>query len=197
MEASPPDPVLVEAARGGDRGAFDALVRRHFRRVYALAFRLTGNHEDAEDLAQECFVRAYHALAWFRGDAGFATWLARIAVHLARDRRRRAGRRPAMLAFESAGEAARGLPDGSGPRRGSPEGTASRRELSVALAEAVRRLPGPLSEALVLRLFEGLDYDEVAAITGVRPGTVRTQVMKARKLLLRWLGPLLDRSVRP
>ena len=188
MQDPAPDTTLVEAARGGDRAAFDELVRRHFSPVYALSFRLIGNHEDAEDMAQDCFVRAFGALAYYRGDASFSTWIARISVHLARDRRRHAGRRPGIVGLES-------IPgEPPGPR--SPEGDASRRELSAALAKAMRRLPGPLSEALALRLFEGLDYDEVAELTGVRPGTVRTQVMKARRMLLRWLGPLFERSAR-
>lgn len=182
---------LIDAARRGDRSAFDDLVRRHFRKVYAIAFRLAGNHEDAEDLAQECFVRAHGALELYRAEAAFTTWLSRIVVHLARDRRRYVSRRPRTVDVE-------GLGDARTPETNvRPEREASRRELIAFVDDALRSLPPALSDALVLRVLQGLEYDEVAAITGVRPGTVRTQVMKARKLLVSRLAPWIERRVEP
>ena len=181
----------VERCLAGDRDAFDLLVRREFPRLYALLFRLTGNHEDAEDMTQESFIKAYQSLAYYRGEASFFTWIARIGIHLAHDRSRRAGRELPQLDFEDLDKAAiSGLEN-------LPEQAASRQELALALAEGLRRLPKSLHTATVLRLLEGRDYQEVAQLTGLRSGTVRKQVMRSRKLLLEWLAPWLKRSPRP
>lgn len=182
MSAGPADDVLVVRARDGERAAFDELVRRHFARVYALLFRLVGNHEDAEDLAQECFVRAWSALPRVRDTSGLAAWFARIAIHLAHDLHRVRGRRgPLAPALEPA---AAPTPE--------PSEAMSDREVLRRLNEAIERLPWRLRVALTLRVFEGLDYDEIARTSGVTTTTARTHVMKARRLLARWLGPLLE-----
>src|SRR5262245_16279230 len=88
---------LIARAKRGDREAFDVIARRHLPRVYGLLKRVVGNHEDAEDLAQETLVRAFFALKWFREDSLFTTWLYRIAVHLGRDLHRSQGRRPPAM----------------------------------------------------------------------------------------------------
>jgi RNA polymerase sigma-70 factor (ECF subfamily) len=149
--------------------------------VYSVLFRLLGNHEDAEDLAQEAFVKAQRGLAWFRGEAAFSTWVYRIGVHLARDRFRAAARRPPELRFPEEAPAA----------RGEPGEELDRRELGRAVQAAIDRLPERLRTPFVLRALEGLDYADVAAATGVTPATARTQVMQARRILARWLGPFL------
>lgn len=179
---------LVERAQGGDRGAFDRIVRARFGQVYGILFRLVGNHEDAEDLAQECFVRAYQSLRFYRGEGSLGGWLARIAVHLAHDHARRGGRTGEVV----------GLPPALEPSGGEldPGQELSRKELANRLAQSVERLPRPLRVALMLRVLEGMEYEDVAQATGMRPGTVRTQVMKARRLLMRWMGPWLERSVK-
>lgn len=184
LSEGPDEKSLIERARGADRDAFDQLVRLHYSRVHALAFRLLGNPEDAEDLAQECFVRAHRGLGVFRGEASFASWLRQIVVHLARDRYRRQGRRPDSQPLTEA----IGLASAGGPAQ-----EASQRELSRLLSEAVSRLPEPLRIALVLRTLEGLSYEEISKACGVTPATVRTQVMKARRALLRTLGPHMER----
>jgi len=178
---------LIERAIRGEGQAFDQLVRDHYGRVHATAFRLLGNHEDAEDLAQECFVRAHKGLESYRGDAGFSSWLRRILVHLARDRYRQRGRRPDTQS----------LSETLGPvvdRRSThePVHELKQRELSLLLAEAVGRLPDHLRVALVLRTREGLSYAEIADSSGVTPATARTQVMKARRALMRSLEPYLE-----
>ncbi|MEW6073538.1 MAG: RNA polymerase sigma factor [Planctomycetota bacterium] len=178
---------LVARARGGEPAAFDALVRAHYARIRSTAFHLLGNPEDAEDLAQECFVRAHGALRWYRGEAGLFAWLRTILVHLARDRFRRERRRPAPGPLSGAAEPA--------VDRG-PLVEAGARELVQLVAEGLRRLPDPLRIAFVLRALDGLDYEEVARATGVRPATARTQVMKARRALERFLGPYLAEGER-
>lgn len=176
------DATLVERARAGDREAFDALVRRHLPAVYRMLHRRIGNHEDAEDLAQECFVRAWGALAFYRADAPFGAWLFRVALHLAHDQRRSHARRGAREeAF------ARSRPT----HARAPGEELGRRELGGHVREALGRLPRRLRDALVLRVFEGLEYDDVARATGVTPATARTHVHQARKRLLRWLEPWL------
>lgn len=187
----PPDPMrdtageadLIQRARAGDRGAFDDLVRLHFHRVHALLHRMLDSREDAEDLAQETFVRAYRALPEFRGDATLATWLQRIAVHLALAHRRRRGRRTPTGTMGDDVEQPLGV---------EPADAQARGELVTAVSGALGRLPEKLRAAIVLRALEKREYDELAEILGVRPATARTHVMQARKLLVRWLGPWLD-----
>lgn len=177
------DPERLELARAGDRDAFDGLIREHFRAIYSLLFRAVGNHEDAEDLAQECFVRAWSSLHFYRGDTPFLGWLRRIATHLARDHHRRRGRRGVP----------QGLDDSVEPSGGSSEPVEAlgQRELVAGLGRAIERLPDSLRSALVLRVLEGLEYRDVADAAGVNEGTARTQVMKARRMLMRWLRPWL------
>jgi RNA polymerase sigma-70 factor (ECF subfamily) len=168
----------IERARGGDREAFDALVRAHYERIYACAFRLIGNHEDAEDLAQECFVKAHAALSLFGGRSRLSVWLRSILVHLVRDRLRARDRRPGLASLQD------DLQVSATPE---PAAELGRKELGVHLGEAMRALPDHLRIPLVLRALEGLDYDEISASTGVTAATARTQVMRARKALRRLL----------
>ena len=170
----------IARARAGERGAQEELLRAHYARVHATAFRLVGNPEDAEDLAQECFVRAFRSLAFYRADGSFAGWLRRILVHLAQDHFRSHGKRPEPAPLP--GEL-------SGGRE--PHGLAEGRELGRVLADALQALAAPLRIALLLRTREGLEYAEIGGMTGVTPETARTRVMKARKLLLRMLAPYL------
>ena len=173
------DRVRIEAARAGDRAAQEELLRTHYARVHATAFRLVGNPEDAEDLAQECFVRAFRSLAFYRADGSFAGWLRRILVHLAQDHYR-GQKRPEMAALSE---------DLRGGRE--PHGLVEGRELGRVLADALQALAAPLRIALLLRTREGLEYVEIGSMTGVTPETARTRVMKARKSLLRLLAPYL------
>lgn len=175
------EPQRIERARAGDQAALEGLLRHHYPRIHALAFRLLGNPEDAEDLAQECFVRAFRSLAHYRGEGSFAGWLRRILVHLAQDRYRSQGQRPEPMALTS--EHAGG---------GDPHTQLEGRELRLTVADAVQSLAVPLRTALLLRTREGLGYEEIAALTGVTAETVRTRVMKARKVLLRLVGPYLS-----
>ena len=180
------DAARIAAARGGDRSAQEELLRAHYLGVHALAFRLVGNPEDAEDLAQECFVRAFRSLALYRGAGSFAGWLRRIVVHLAQDRYRSQGQRAQTVS----------LPEElTGGRE--PAGVLETRELRVTLADALEALSASLRVALLLRTREGLEYDAIAVLTGVTPETARTRVMKARKHLLRLLAPYLAGRAAP
>jgi len=173
--------VLIDRARRGERTAFDELVRGFYARIYGTAFHLVRNHEDAEDLAQECFVRAHGGLARYRGEGSFLGWLRRILLHLVRDRIRQRQSRPrssVLVETESA--------------RTSPIQELSSREVGRRVAAAVEALPENLRITLLLRTQEGWSYDELASATGVTPQTARTRVMKARKELRRTLSHLLE-----
>jgi RNA polymerase sigma-70 factor (ECF subfamily) len=175
---------LVRRARAGDREAFDGLVRLHFGRVYALLFRMLQNHEDAEDLAQESFVRAWRALPSYREEAAFATWVGRIGIHLAAEHHRRRGR---SLRLDA--DVDEDLWPSAAAETGAESGNS---ELVAALSRALDRLPARLRAAIVLRTLEERDYSDIGRLLGVRPGTARTHVMQARKLLVRWLVPWID-----
>jgi len=175
----------LRAAQAGNRAAFDQLVRGSFAAIYSRIFHLIGNHEDAEDLTQDCFVRAYRALGTYRGDAPFLAWLSRIALYRTRDFQR-SQRQPSVELERAVGAA---LPAWRGPAE-----EASRGELSTRVAAAIEALPTRLREAFCLRVLEGLDYGDVAQIVGLRSATVRTQVMKARRELARTLAPYLERK---
>jgi RNA polymerase sigma-70 factor (ECF subfamily) len=177
------EPELVAAARAGERGAQGELLRRYYASIHATAFRLLGNPEDAEDLAQECFVRAFRSLAFYRGTGSFEGWLRRIVVHLAQDRFRSRGPRPVAVGLSEALAA-----------RGEPHHALEGRELRIVLADALESLPADLRLALILRTREELEYEAIAAQTDVTPETARTRVMKARRMLLRWLAPYLGES---
>jgi RNA polymerase sigma-70 factor (ECF subfamily) len=173
----------IARARAGERCPQEELLRAHYARVHALAFRLLGNPEDAEDLAQECFVRAFRSLAFYRAEGSFAGWLRRILVHLAQDHYRAHAKRtePAPLPAELYGGR-------------EPHGLVEGRELRRILADALQTLSPSLRVALLLRTREELEYAEIALLTGVTAETARTRVMKARRLLLRLLAPYLGRD---
>jgi len=179
MSAATQESVLIARAREGDRQAYGELVELYFTRVYSILHRTTGNHEDAEDLAQETFVRAWAALGRFREESSFSTWITRIALHLSTDHLRARASRPSS-ALE--------LHEPAQTEAHSAAAQSSEAELAAAVAQALECLPPRLRLALVLRVLEGREYSEVAELTGVRPATARTQVMQARALLARALA---------
>jgi RNA polymerase sigma-70 factor (ECF subfamily) len=173
------DPVLIARARHGDLDAFDALVRVHQDRVYHLAYRVTGNHEDAADAAQDAFVRAYQALPRFRGDAAFSTWLHRIATNAALDLiRRRPAHAPVDLSLADRGP-------------GGPEHEADRRETGRRVHAALAQIPAEFRVAVVLRDLQGFDYEEIARILAVPVGTVRSRISRGREALRTRLSDLV------
>jgi len=167
--------VLVAAARDGDGDAFELLVRRHQGAVYGLALRMLGSEADAQDAAQDTFVQAWRALARFRGDSAFSTWLYRIVTN--RCLNILARRRPADA-----------LSDDHADRRDDPAEIAVGRERMHAVAAAVLRLGREQRAALVLREFQGLSYDEIAAVLGITVAAVKGRIHRARLLLVEELG---------
>ena len=170
----------VAAARAGDRDAYGRLVRLHFGGVYGLLVRLVGSPEDAEDLSQETFVRAWKALDSLRPNSAMRPWLTRIAVHLFYDYLRRRGRGAAVVELDPLLHEPEGRED-------QPFSALQGRETQAALAAALERLPERQQVAVVLRVIEGREYDEAAEIMGLKAATVRTLVYQGRRLLMRLL----------
>lgn len=182
------DNVLVLKAQAGDREAFGQLVTRYMRRAYYAALGLTGSHEDAMDLSQEAFIRAFRARASLDPDRPFYPWLyqivRRLCFNLARDRRTRRRRLE---------EATPWLRDQAGARAAvsDPGRSAERAELRGRLEAAIEALPEREREVLVLKEFEGLRYREIADLLGIPIGTVMSRLYTARRNLAEHLGDVL------
>jgi len=171
------DREAILACQRGDRGAFDRLVERHQREIYRLCFRYVNNHEDASDLAQDSFLKAYRAIGRFRGDSAFATWLYRIAVNT-------------CLNFRSAKrmvqeELSESLADPAAP----VVQTMEEREQARRIREAVTRLPDRQRATLILKIYHELTHEEVAGILGSSVGTVKANLFHALGNLRKMLGP--------
>jgi RNA polymerase sigma-70 factor, ECF subfamily len=181
-----PDRTLVERAAAGDDDAFGELVGRHQVGVFNLARALTGADEDAEDVAQETFVRVFRGLGRFRGESAFRTWLYRIAVNVARSHGRRRGARQAV--WQPLPEAG---PEPADSGAADPEADAIRRQ---AIDAALGALADDMRAAVLLRDVEGLEYAEIAAALGVPIGTVESRIFRGRQRLRELLRPLLGRN---
>jgi RNA polymerase sigma-70 factor (ECF subfamily) len=161
------DREAVEACRRGDRDAFDRLVERYQRDVYRLCYRYLNNHEDANDAAQEAFLRAYRAIGSFRGESAFSTWLYRIAVNSCLNFR--AARKPA----------ADELPDALADPRPGAQARVEWDERSRRVREAVSRLPDRQRATVILKVYHDLTHEEVAGILGATVGTVKANLFHA------------------
>ena len=167
----------ILAAQNGDRSAFDRLVERHQRDIYRLCYRYVNNHEDASDLAQDSFLKAYRAIARFRGDSAFSTWLYRIAVNTCLNFR--AARRMVQE------ELSESLADPKAP----VVQTMEEREQARRVREAVTRLPDRQRATLILKIYHELTHEEVAGILGSSVGTVKANLFHALGNLRKMLGP--------
>lgn len=182
VEEAPVDPdrELVERWQTGDPVAFSQLVRRHQRRVFGLLLRMLGSADEAEDVAQETFLNLHRHGHRFRSEARFSTFVYRVAVNAALNRRRTLGRRRArMQALERRQAAGDDLPDAPA----SPEDTADAARVRVHVQDAILTLPPKLRAPLVLYDIEGLAYAEVADVLRVAEGTVKSRIHRARQAL--------------
>ncbi|MGB6555464.1 MAG: sigma-70 family RNA polymerase sigma factor [Candidatus Binataceae bacterium] len=169
---------LIERARKGDKEAFGVLVERYQRRVANVALSVVHNQDDAIELAQETFVRAYENLSKFESRSSFSTWLYRIAANLAIDFWRREGRH-VVLRGEDAENEIRRLPSNTG----DSFKTASRKELSARLTAALEELTPEHRTVILLREVEGLSYDEISEALNCPRGTVMSRLHYARNRL--------------
>ena len=182
---APSDEELVAAFQSGDIAAFDQLVRRWDRKIQGVIYRLVGNHEEARDLGQEAFLKAYRALGTFKKEARFSSWLYQIALNATRDRLRRRRRRR-DLSLEDLGEGAEASLRDGGP---SALELVESSDLSRAVAEAMATLPDEQREVVILKEYEGLTFPEIADALDVPLSTVKTR-------LYRGLGQLRVRLER-
>jgi RNA polymerase sigma-70 factor (ECF subfamily) len=185
------DQQLVERVQAGDKTAFDLLVRKYQHRVLKLVSRFVSDAAEAEDVAQEAFIKAYRALASFRGDSAFYTWLYRIAINTAKNALVSNRRRPVDFDLdlqdpEQYDRHAR-LKEGD-----TPEGVLLTEEIRTVVEKAMEQLPEDLRTAIVLRELEGLSYEEIAEAMDCPVGTVRSRIFRAREAIDKKLKPLLD-----
>ena len=171
MRMETPDETLASAAAAGDRAAFSALLARHYDRVFGLACRLTGRRADAEDLAQDICVALPGKLASWRREARFTTWLYRVTVNAAHDRRRRQSARERASVGWGDWEIAR------------QEAIAEDAAAQDWLAQAMRCLPDELRDTVALTLGEDLSQAEAAEILGLSPGTVAWRMSEVKRRL--------------
>jgi RNA polymerase sigma-70 factor (ECF subfamily) len=178
---APSDEELIAKVLGGDEKAYTVLVERHSDLVYAIVSRIVLNEADAADVAQEAFVRAYHALPRFRGDSKFSSWLYRIAVnrsltHLKRAKRRAAAVDPETGAREEVAASLASCDDG-------PDEAVLREERRAIVRAAVADLPPNYRAVVTLFYLEERSYRDVAEILGIPMGTLKTHLHRARALL--------------
>ncbi|MEK6530554.1 MAG: sigma-70 family RNA polymerase sigma factor [candidate division NC10 bacterium] len=186
---SPDDGELIERCRAGDLSAFEPLVEKYRQRVWRLAYQILRDREEAWDVAQEAFVRAYQSLPAFRRQSAFYTWMFRIVVNLATDRQRQRGARARALGGEPVPEEEweRSVPDPTA----DPAGLAARAEQREMIRRALDSLPLHYRTIIMLSDVEGLTYREIAEVLKIPLGTVMSRLHNARKRLRGLLGPLL------
>jgi RNA polymerase sigma-70 factor, ECF subfamily len=182
---APDETFLLARARQGELSAFEEVVRRYQRRVYATALRIVRSHDVADDVAQEAFVKAWRALDRFDTGRPFGPWVCRIAANLAVNHVRSPRARE------------EGLPDGhleTPAGAADPLGQVLEQEAARVLDEAVAALPVEQRAVFVLRAVEEMSYDEIAEALGLQPGTVMSRLFRARERLARALRPYLGRA---
>ena len=182
------DSDLVKGFMSGSESDFDELVRKYSVHMYNVAFGLLGSREDAEEVVQDGFVKAYNNLKTFRGDSSFSTWLYRIVVNLARNkyhwnRRRGAGQNISISEIKSWEEEGQtkdlDVPDASS----APDKAIESSEEDERIMNAINELPEVLKEVIVLRHIKDMSYDEISGITGANIGTVKSRISRARETL--------------
>ena len=192
MSADTSDLSLVRRVQRGDKGAFDLLVRKYQHKVVKLVMRYMRDPADAEDVAQEAFIKAYRALPQFRGDSAFYTWLYRIAINTAKNAIVSRDRSPVEYDLDLQN------PEDSYDVHGrladaeTPEGLLLTEEIRTIVNRAIEALPEDLRTAIVLRELEGLSYEEIASAMECPVGTVRSRIFRAREAIDRKLAEVFE-----
>ncbi|WP_293009882.1 MULTISPECIES: RNA polymerase sigma factor [unclassified Oscillibacter] len=176
-----PEQQLVKDARAGDADAFETLVLRYEKRVYALALRMCGNPADAQEAAQEALLSAWQSLPFFRGESSFSTWLYRLTSNASVDLLRREKRQRAVSLDD--GELSLNIPDD----RLTPHEEAEQSELREAIHSGLKTLPDDYRAVLVLRELHQLSYQEISSALDVDLGTVKSRINRGRKRLCEFL----------
>lgn len=192
LGADESDLALVRRVQRGDKGAFDLLVLKYQHKVVKLVMRYVRSPAEAEDIAQEAFIKAYRALPQFRGDSAFYTWLYRISINTAKNAIASRERSPIEYDLdlqdgESSWEAQSRLRDPD-----TPEGLVLTEEIRQTVNSAIDQLPEDLRTAIVLRELEGLSYEEIASAMECPVGTVRSRIFRAREAIDRRLRVVFE-----
>lgn len=183
--------------QGGESDCFDVLVDRYKVRLFNYLFRLVGDRDEAEEVAQEAFVRAYIHAGKYKTIARFSTWLYTIATNLVRNRMRSKSRKPRIYSlwgrsrFDGEEEQQIDILD---PGR-SPEDEMNDRELSDVITNSIKRIPQKYRECFVLREINQLSYEEIAAVTELKLGTVRSRINRARSHFRQIVEPILEKGI--
>ena len=184
------DQQLVDRVLSGNKNAFDMLVLRYQHRVAALIGRFIHDTQEAEDVCQEAFIKAYRALPLFRGDSAFYTWLYRIAVNTAKNHLIAKNRRPPSSDLEV--DEAEVSEIGTVLREiENPEGSLATEKLKQAITGAIQDLPEDLRIAFTLREFSGMSYEDITEVMGCPVGTVRSRIFRAREAIDKKIRQLL------
>ncbi len=193
MGESELDQALVERVQNGDKRAFDLLVRKYQHKIVSVCTRYVSDWSEAQDVAQEAFIRAYRAIGAFRGDSAFYTWIYKIAINTAKNYLVSKGRRPPIgdIAIEDAVQL-----DGASQLRdrATPERELLRQEIERTVFGTVEALPEELRIAITLREVDGLSYEEIAEAMNCPIGTVRSRIFRAREAIDEKLRPLLSET---
>ena len=185
------DQALVERVQKGDKKAFDILVLKYQQRVMNILSRYVRDPSEVQDLAQETFIKAYRALASFRGDSAFYTWVYRIAINTAKNFIVAQKRRPPKDDVE-ASEAEQFSGSEGLHEHASPERILLKDEIADIVFNAIDELPEDLKMAITLREIEGLSYEEIAETMSCPIGTVRSRIFRAREAIDEKLNPLIN-----
>jgi len=189
------DMELVRRVQRGDKSGFDLLVIKYQNKILNLVSRYVKDQHEAQDVAQEAFIKAYRGLANFRGDSAFYTWLYRIAINTAKNHLITMGRKVTSQGVD-AQEAEQYDGAHALHEYESPERSALNDEIAGVVQDSINSLPEDLRTALTLREFEGLSYEEIASVMECPIGTVRSRIFRAREAIDVNLAPLLDETSR-
>ena len=188
------DAMLVERTVAGDQKAFELLVIKYQRRIQRLIGRMVRDVDLVEDIAQETFIRAYRALAQFRGEAQFYTWLYRIAVNTAKKASMDLKRNPTVSenAYKSADDDETSPVENELTSSETPDAVLASKEIAEIINAAMDALPEELRQAITLREIEGLSYEEISEAMNCPIGTVRSRIFRAREAISAKVKPLLE-----
>ena len=202
VDLTPPEPdkpldtdaMLVERTVAGDQKAYELLVIKYQRRIQRLIGRMVRDVDLVEDIAQETFIRAYRALAQFRGDAQFYTWLYRIAVNTAKKALMELKRDPTVSenSFKSADDDETSPLENELTSSETPEAILASKEIAMMVNAAMEALPEELRQAITLREIDGLSYEEIADAMSCPIGTVRSRIFRAREAISEKVKPMLE-----
>ena len=184
------DQLLVERVQKGDKRAFDLLIQKYQHRIVSLVTRYVSDPSEAQDVAQEAFIKAYRAIGRFRGDSAFYTWLYRIAINTAKNWIVAKNRRPPASDIDAVDAEQYGI-SGKLKETSTPENELLREEIERTVFDTIANLPEDLRTAIMLREMDGMSYEEIATTMECPIGTVRSRIFRAREAIDEKLKPLI------